>query len=49
MLERNSKKLMRIANESKQRIFAMDMHDSDYVMTCTTAMPSISIRKCGHI
>ena len=29
-------------NEEKQRIHAMDMHDSDYVMTCNTAITSIS-------
>ena len=36
MLERNSKNLVVIVNESKQIINAMDMHDSDYVMTCNT-------------
>ena len=41
MLERN-KKFMRIENESKQAIHAMDTHDSEYVMTCTTAINSIS-------
>ena len=33
---------MRLANEAKQRINAMDMHDSDNVMNCTTVIPSIS-------
>ena len=36
MLEYNSNKLIRIANEAKQRVHAIYMHDSDYVMTCTT-------------
>ena len=36
MLERNSKNLVVIVNESKQIINAMDMHDSYYVMTCNT-------------
>ena len=34
-------KKMRIVNEAKQIIDAMDMHDSDYVVICTTAIPSI--------
>ena len=42
VLEHNSNKLSRISNEANQIIHAMDMHDSDYVMTCTTAIPSIS-------
>ena len=36
MLEQNSNKLLRIENETKQRIHDIDMHDSDYIMTCTT-------------
>ena len=43
MLERNSNNLFIIENEVKQIIHAMDMNDSDYVMTFTTAIPSISI------
>ena len=39
--ERNSNHLNIIANEAKHIIHAMDMHDSDYVITCTTAIPSI--------
>ena len=31
-----------IENNSKQIIHAMDMHDSDYVMICTTEITSIS-------
>ena len=42
MLELNSNKLKRIVNETKQIIHEMDMHDSDYVMTCTTAISFIS-------
>ena len=42
MLERNSNKLTRIANEAKQIIHAIDMHDSDYVMNCINTIPSIS-------
>ena len=42
MLEHNSMKLTRVANESKQRTNATDMHDSKYVMTCNTAITSIS-------
>ena len=42
MLERNSNKLKRIENEAKQIIHSMDMHDSDYVITCTTEITSIS-------
>ena len=34
MLERNSKNLMRIANEEKQIVHAMNMHNSEYVMIC---------------
>ena len=42
VLERNSNNLKMIANESKQRIHAMDMHYSDCVMNFTTAITSIS-------
>ena len=42
MLEHNSMKLTRVANESKQITNATDMHDSKYVMTCNTAITSIS-------
>ena len=42
MLERNSYNLKIIENEAKQRIRAMDTHDSDYVTTCTTEISSIS-------
>ena len=41
ILECNSNKLLRIANESKQRIHEMDTHDSEYVMNCTTSITSI--------
>ena len=40
ILERNSNHLSRIANNAKQIIHAMDVHDSDFVMICTTAIPS---------
>ena len=33
---------MIIVNEAKQRIHAIDMHDSEYVMTFNTEIPSIS-------
>ena len=36
------KELKKISNEAKQIINVMDMHDSEYLMTCTTAIPSIS-------
>ena len=36
------KNFTRIENEAKQRIHAMDMHDSEYVMDCNTAIPCIS-------
>ena len=39
-LESNSNNLKKIANEAKNH--AMDMYDSEYVMTCTTVIPSIS-------
>ena len=42
MLECNSKNLIRIVDEAKQRINAMDMHDSDYVIIFTTLITSIS-------
>ena len=42
VLERNSNISEIISNEAKQIIHAMDMHDSDYVMTCTAEIPSIS-------
>ena len=42
MLEQNSNNLMRISNKAKQTIHAMDIHDSEYVMTCTTKINSIS-------
>ena len=42
VLECNSNHLNLIANEAKQIIHAMDIHDSDYVMTFATAIPSIS-------
>ena len=50
MLKLNSKNLMRIVNEAKQRIYEMHMHDSDYVMTCTTELPSIKtpLRCCCY-
>ena len=41
-VETRFKNLIRIANEAKQRIHAMNMHYSDYVMTWTTAITSIS-------
>ena len=41
MLEQNSNNLKRIPNEAKQTIHAMYMHDSEYVMDCTTAFTSI--------
>ena len=41
VLECNSKNLKIIANEEK-KLNTMDMHDSDYVMTCTSAITSIS-------
>ena len=42
MLECNSNNLKIIVNKSKQIIHAKDMHDSEYVLNCTTAVPSIS-------
>ena len=42
VLERNSNNFKIITNKAKKIIHAMDMHDSDYVMTCTAAVPSIS-------
>ena len=42
ILECYSNKLSRIENKSKQRIHDIDMHDSDYIMTCTTWITSIS-------
>ena len=36
ILERNSNKLSRIKNNTKQIIHATDIHYSDYVMICTT-------------
>ena len=39
---KNSNNSNIIANEAKPIIHAMRMHDSDYVMTCTTAINSIS-------
>ena len=42
MLEQNSNNLMRISNKAKQTIHAMDIHDSEYVMTCTTKINFIS-------
>ena len=35
-IEHNSKNLSSVTNEAKQRIHAIDMHDSDYVMSCYT-------------
>ena len=40
-MECNSSNLNIIANEAKKN-HAMDIHDLDYVMNCTTAIPSIS-------
>ena len=50
VLERNSNNLKITDNEAKQIIHAMDMHDSDYVMTCTTELPSIKtpLRCCCY-
>ena len=42
VLGRNSNNLNIISNEEKQTIHAMGMHDFDYVITCTTAIPYIS-------
>ena len=42
ILEINSNKLLIIDNEAKQIIHAIDMHDSDFFMTITTAIPSVS-------
>ena len=42
MLKLNSNNLTRIVNKEKERIYAMDMNDSDYVMTCTKEIPFIS-------
>ena len=42
ILERNSNNLSRIANNVKQKIHSMDMHDSDYVLIFTTGIPYIS-------
>ena len=42
MLERNSNNLKIIDNEAKQRIHAINMHDSYYVMNCTTTILYIS-------
>ena len=42
VLEQNPNDLKIISNEAKQIINAMYMHDSDYVMNCTTAITSIS-------
>ena len=36
------KNLFRIVNEARRKIHEMDMHDSDYVMTCTTEILFIS-------
>ena len=41
MLELNSNNLMRIANEAKQRINEMYIHDSYYVINCNSAVNSI--------
>ena len=42
ILERNINNLLRIENEAKQIIHAMDNTDSGYIMTCNTATYSIS-------
>ena len=42
ILEQNSNNLLRIANNPKQIIHAMDMKYSDYVMIITTAITSTS-------
>ena len=44
VLECNSNKLNVIAKESTKIIHEMDMHDSDYVMTCTITFTFISNR-----
>ena len=41
ILELNSNNLSRIANEAKQIICEIYMHDSYYVMICTTEITSI--------
>ena len=41
VLEWNANNLKIIANYAKQIFHAMDMHDSDHVMNCTTTIPSI--------
>ena len=41
ILERNLNNLSTIANNAKQIIYAMDMHDSDYIMIFTTEITSI--------
>ena len=41
ILEHNSNNLLIITDEAKQIIHEMDKHDSDYVMTYTTAITSI--------
>ena len=42
ILERNYNNLWRVENNTKQRIHAMDMNDSEYVMICNTSTLSIS-------
>ena len=42
VLELNSNNSKMISNEVKQIIHAIDMHDSEYFMTCTTAISYIS-------
>ena len=42
ILDRNSNNLSRIENEAKQNFHAVYINDSDYVMTCTTSINSIS-------
>ena len=42
ILEFNSNNLSIIENNAKQRIHSMDMNDSECVMICNTAIPSIS-------
>ena len=42
ILERNSNSLKEIPNSAKERIHQEETHDSEYVITCNTTIPSIS-------
>ena len=59
ILEHNSKNLLSVLNKVKQRVHAIDMHDSDYAIACYKKITSVentikilhvmSYFHCGYI